>query len=376
MMHFDEPIYVTRPILPPLDVLQEKLAEVWRSQWLTNGGRQHDELEEAIRSHLQVPHLSLFNNGTIALLAALRGLGLTGDVITTPFTFPATPHSLTWSGITPVFADIDPVRMTVDPEQVEALITPRTTGILAVHVYGIPCDVDRLKAIADRHGLKIVYDAAHAFGVRIGDTSIGNFGDASMFSFHATKLFHTGEGGALVARREALKVAFDRFKNFGIVNQEEVDVVGINGKMNELQAALGLAVLDCVADEVRRRRAIVARYRERLARVPGLTLMPELPGVTNSYQYFVIRIDERLFGCSRDWVFDELRRSNVLTRKYFYPLCTDYECYRGLPSAAPGSVPTARRVATEVLCLPLYGALPLEAVDTICELMIGIQVRA
>ena len=366
---FDEPIYVTRPLLPPLEAIHARLAEIWDAKWLTNDGPQHVRLVEAISAYLAVPHVSLFNNGTIALLAAVRALGMRGEVITTPFTFPATPHAISWSGATPVFCDIDPVTMTLDPARVEELITPRTTGILAVHVYGIPCDVSALQAIANRRGLKIVYDAAHAFGTKINGVGIGNFGDASMFSFHATKLFHTAEGGALTAPKADSKAAFDHLKNFGILNQEEVDVVGINGKMNELQAALGLAVLDCVGVEVRSRQAIIARYRERLGALEGLTLMPEPAGVESSYQYFVVRINRAHFGASRDHVFELLKQFNVLARKYFYPLCTDYACYSDLPSAAPGQLPVASAVVDEVLCLPLYGTLPLAAVDTICEIV-------
>ena len=373
---FDEPIYVTRPLLPPLEAVHARLAEIWEARWLTNDGPQHVRLTQAIAAYLAVPQVSLFNNGTIALLAAVRALGMRGEVITTPFTFPATPHAVSWSGATPVFCDIEPDTMTIDAAKVEELITPRTTGILAVHVYGIPCDVAALQAIANRRGLKVVYDAAHAFGTKINGTGIGNFGDASMFSFHATKLFHTAEGGALTTPKADTKAAFDHLKNFGILNQEEVDVVGINGKMNELQAALGLAVLDCVAGEVTRRQAIITRYREQLGGIPGLTLMPEPEGVESSCQYFVIRIDRAEFGTSRDVVFDSLKAHNVLARKYFYPLCTDYACYSDLPSAAPGRLPTASVVVDQVLCLPLYGTLPLTAVDTICDIVRDTRARA
>lgn len=372
---FDETIYVTRPLLPPLEALNARLAEVWSAQWLTNDGQQHVRLTQAIADYLAVPNVSLFNNGTIALLAAVRALGMRGEVITTPFTFPATPHAISWSGATPVFCDIDPRTMTLDPARVEELITPRTTGILAVHVYGIPCDVVALQAIANRRGLKLVYDAAHAFGTKINGVGIGNFGDASMFSFHATKLFHSAEGGALTTPKADHKAAFDHLKNFGILNQEEVDVVGINGKMNELQAALGLSVLDCVADELARRRLIIARYRERLAGLEGLTLMPEPAGVESSCQYFVVRIDHKTFGASRDDVFDTLKTYNVLARKYFFPLCTDYACYSDLPSAAEGRLPVASEVVQQVLCLPLYGTLPLSAVDTICDIVRQTQAR-
>jgi dTDP-4-amino-4,6-dideoxygalactose transaminase len=366
---FAEPIYVTRPLLPPLERLTERLSQVWDARWLTNDGQQVQQLSEAIRGYLDVPHASIFNNGTIALLAAVRALRMTGEVITTPFTFPATPHAISWSGATPVFCDIDPVSMTLDPAAVEAHITPRTTGILAVHVYGIPCDVEGLQAVADKHGLKVVYDAAHAFGTRINGVGIGNFGDASMFSFHSTKLFHSAEGGALTCATAATKGEFDRLKNFGILNQEEVGEVGINGKMNELQAALGLVVLDCIAEEVRKRQAVIERYRSRLAGLPGLSMVREPDGVLSSCQYLVARIDAREFGVSRDVLFDRLKEHNVLARKYFYPLCTDYACYRDLPSSAPGRLPVASRVVKEVLCLPLYGSLALDDVDAICDIV-------
>jgi dTDP-4-amino-4,6-dideoxygalactose transaminase len=376
MKPFDEPIYVTRPLLPPLESLHARLAEIWQARWLTNDGEQAVQLRKAIAAHLDVPQVSLFNNGTIALLAAVRALGMTGEVITTPFTFPATPHAISWSGATPVFCDIDPVSLTIDPAKIEALITPKTTGILAVHVYGIPCDVEALQAIANRRGLKVIYDAAHAFGTRIRGIGIGNFGDASMFSFHATKLFHTAEGGALTCPSADTRVAFDHLKNFGILNQEQVREVGINGKMNELQAALGLAVLDCVGEEIRQRKAIIGRYRERFDGIEGITVMREPDDVDSSCQYFVVRINEQAFGCSRDVVFDALKQYNVMARKYFYPLCTDYECYRDLPTAAPARLPVAGRAVQEVLCLPLYGTLPLDAVDRICDIVQSIQIKA
>ncbi len=373
---FDEPIYVTRPLLPPLEALHRRLAEIWQARWLTNAGDQHEQLGRAVRDYLRVPEVSLFNNGTIALLAAVRALDMHGEVITTPFTFPATPHAISWSGATPVFCDVDPQTLTLDPAKVERLVTARTSGILAVHVYGIPCDVAGLQAVADRHGLKLVYDAAHAFGTTIDGAGIGTFGDASMFSFHATKLFHSAEGGALTCGRAATREAFDHLKNFGILNQEEVGEVGINGKMNELQAALGIEVLACVPEELRCRRAIVARYRERLAGIAGLTVIAEPANVESSCQYFVVRIDAGAFGCSRDAVFEQLKAYNVLARKYFHPLCTQYACYRDLPSAAPGLLPVATAAVAQVLCLPLYGTLPLPAVDAICDMIRHIQEQA
>lgn len=370
---FDDPIFVTRPLLPPLAEVVARLEEVWASRWLTNAGAQHERLEAALRDHLRVPQLSLFNNGTIALMTAVRSLGLSGSVVTTPFTFPATPHSLVWSGLTPVFCDIDPSRLTIDPAAVEAAIRPDTTAILGVHVYGVPCHLDELQAIANRRGLKLIYDGAHVFGTTVGGRGIGAFGDVTMFSFHATKLFHTAEGGALACGTPELKASIDHLKNFGILNQEEVDVPGINGKMNELQAALGLAVLDHIGPEMAARRAIVNRYRSRLEGVRGLTLMPQLPGVTESFQYFVIRIDRAGFGRSRDEVQTLLKAANVLTRKYFYPLCSDYPCYSGLDSARAEGLPAAHRAVQEVLCLPIYGTLPLDAVDQICDLLLGFR---
>jgi dTDP-4-amino-4,6-dideoxygalactose transaminase len=370
---FTDPVYVTRPLLPPLPAVMRRLEAIWSAQWLTNGGAQHVELESALRQYLDVAELSLFTNGTIALLTALKALDLSGEVITTPFTFPATPHALNWLGLMPVFADLDPITLTLSPEAVERAITPRTSAILAVHVYGVPCDVDALQQIADRHGLKVVYDAAHAFGTRVRGRGIGRFGDVTMFSFHATKLFHTAEGGALALRDPALRLRVDRLKNFGIADQETVELPGINGKMNELQAALGLAVLDCVPQELVRRRAVLDTYRERLGTVPGITFMPELAAEDNSFQYCAIRIDEAAFGRSRDRVQDDLRKFNVFTRKYFYPLCSDYPCYRGLPSADPSNLPVAARAIREVLCLPIYGTLPLESVRAICDIVLSLQ---
>ena len=370
---FDEPIFVTRPLLPPLAEVVSRLEAVWASRWLTNAGAQHEALAAALRDHLGVPELALFNNGTIALRTAMRALNLSGSVVTTPFTFPATPHSLVWSRIEPVFCDIDPHTLTIDPAAIEAAIRPDTTAILGVHVYGVPCEVDAIQRIADRRGLKVVYDGAHVFGTTLAGRGIGTFGDLTMFSFHATKLFHTAEGGALACQTPEMKASIDHLKNFGILNQEEVDVPGINGKMNELQAALGLAVLDHVAGEMAARRAIVERYRARLSGVPGITLMPQLPGVTESYQYFVIRIDGAAFGRSRDEMQASLKAANVLTRKYFFPLCSDYPCYKGLASARPEGLPVAHRAVQEVLCLPMYGTLGLDAVDTICELLLALR---
>jgi len=371
---FDAPIHVTRPLLPSLRSLLLRLEDVWSSQQLTNLGAQHERLEAALRVHLGVRQLSLFSNGTAALITAIRALGLEGEVLTTPFTFPATPHALSWSGITPVFCDIDPVTLNIDPAAVERAVTGRTSGVLAVHVYGTACDVEGLRRLADRHGLKIVYDAAHAFATRVRGAGIGTFGDVSMFSFHATKLFHTAEGGALACQDLSLKAKIDDLRNFGIHGPEVVAAIGLNGKMSELHAALGLAVLDGVAEELARRRRLLACYRERLAPIEGVACV-QGPGVDDGGQYCVIRVDEAAFGCSRDALHLDLRAFNVFARKYFYPLCAEYDCYRHLPSAAAANLPVATRAAREVLCLPLYGGLTESDVDRISEMIAAIQAR-
>ena len=369
---FSNPIYVTRPLLPTLVNLNKRLVEVWDKQWLTNNGTQHQELEKKLQELLKVPYLSLFNNGTIALIVGCQSLRLSGEVITTPFTFPATTYILTWNNIKPIFCDIDPVTMNIDADKIESMITPQTTGILGVHVYGTPCNVLKIQEIADRYGLKVIYDAAHAFGVEIDGVGIGNFGDLSMMSFHATKLFHTAEGGALLFKDKNLKERVDLLKNFGIKNEEEVMMPGINGKMNEIQAALGLVVLEHVEQERRNRHQIIKTYRKCLNNIPGITLLPEISDVVSSYQYFVIRIDAEIFGFSRDYVYEEFKKYNVFTRKYFYPLCSDYACYKHLPSSSLTNLPIAHQVSKQVLSLPLYGSLRVEEVEIICEILVNI----
>ena len=368
MKPFENPIFITRPMLAGLDEVNKEFQDIWDSQWLTNGGAKHQQLEEELKKTLKVPALSLFNNGTIALIVAIQSLRLSGEVITTPFTFPATTHVLPWNNITPVFCDIDEKTLTIDPKKLESVITAKTTGILGVHVYGMPCDVYSIQEIADRYGLRMIYDAAHAFGTEIDGRGIGTFGDVSMFSFHATKLFHTLEGGALTFNAHHLKSRIDLLKNFGIKNEEEVILPGINGKMNEVQAAIGLINLRHLDDERRKRHNIVETYKKSLADIKGLKVF-EIPGdVRNSYQYFVIRVTEE-FGLSRDQVHLELKKYNVITRKYFYPLCSEYSCYRQLPSADPENLPIAHKIVKEVLCLPLYGNLKLDDVEKICDLI-------
>jgi dTDP-4-amino-4,6-dideoxygalactose transaminase len=370
---FPKPIYVTKPILPELGVFQSKLEEIWSTGWLTNNGNEHQKLEARLQQFLKVPELSLFNNGTIGLIVALQSLKLAGEVITTPFTFPATPHVLMWNRLTPVFCDIDPVTMNIDPKRIERLISPSTSAILGVHVYGTPCDVKAIGSIAEKYKLKVIYDAAHAFGTEINGTGIGNFGDVSMFSFHATKLFHTAEGGALSVKNAELKREIDLLKNFGINNEEEVLLPGINGKMNELQAALGLTVLDCYKSEWNKRNELFSVYSQRLNGVEGITVPVIDPQVTSSHQYFVIRIEENRFGRSRDEVHADLQEKNLFTRKYFYPLCSQYDCYKNLPSSDPANLPVATKISDEVLCLPFYGALSDDDVHKVCDLLLSMK---
>lgn len=366
---FKDPIYVTRPLLPDLNLVQNHLRDIWGIKQLTNQGPKHQLLEKSLREVLGVPSLSLFNNGTIALLIAFQALELSGEVITTPFTFPATPHSLTWNGLTPVFCDIDPHTMTIDSNKIEALITHRTTAILGVHVYGTPCDVFEIQKIADRHGLKVIYDAAHAFGVEINNQSIGTFGDLTMFSFHATKLFHTVEGGCLTANRQELKQKIDLLKNFGIKNEEEVVLSGINGKMNEVQAAIGLANLELLAQERNKRATIENAYHTYLRDIEGISFVKRPPSVTPSMQYCVIRVNKEIFGISRNDLHEKLKEYNVMTRKYFYPLCSNYACYSHLPSAHTINLPESNLASEEVLALPFYGDLELLDIEKICYLI-------
>lgn len=368
-----ERIFVTRPAMPPLAAFQQQVAGIWERRWLTNAGELHQQLERRLAEYLGAPHLSLFCNGTIALLAALRLLELeSGEVVTTPFTFPATTHALTWMGLKPVFCDIDPVTLNIDPARIEAAITPDTKAILPVHVYGIPCDVDAIRDMADVHGLKVVYDAAHTFGARFRGRAIAAYGDAAMLSFHATKLFSTVEGGALVVPDAARKKTVDLLKNFGIKDAETVAMAGINGKMNELQAAFGLLHLDQADAEIAARREIARLYREELAGVPGIVLMPDIPGLEPNCAYFPILVDPAGFGMTRDDLHQWLGCANIEPRKYFYPLCSRYACYSDLekyPSARPENLPAAERAAQQVLCLPVYSELTLDAVRNIAALI-------
>ncbi len=366
----EEPIYVTRPSLPPLEAYAERLETAWSARWLTNRGALHEELEAKLAKRLDAPYLSLFCNGTIALLTALKAADIhDGEIITTPFTFPATVHALHWNGVRPVFADIDPATSNLDPAAVERLITPATRAILAVHVYGQPCDVDAFDSIAKRHGLVVMYDAAHTFGVALRGKPAAAYGDYSVLSFHATKLYTTGEGGALISQSAAQHERIGFLRNFGIANEEEVIGAGINGKMSEFHAALGLLQLETVDQEIASRRAISKRYRELLSGIPGITLHAIGEDVYHNGAYFPIRIDAGLYGLDRNQLYDALKPFNIHTRKYFYPLCSHYPGYCELPSAAPACLPVAERVAEEILCLPIFGSLEMDRVESICTLL-------
>ncbi|MBQ6132471.1 MAG: DegT/DnrJ/EryC1/StrS family aminotransferase [Selenomonadaceae bacterium] len=367
---FEKTIFVTRPVFPTIEEVTEKLRDIWQSKWLTNNGPQHTMLERELKNFLKVPHLSLFNNGTIALIVACQSLRLSGEVITTPFTFAATPHVLTWNNIAPIFCDVDAETMNIDAEKIESMITPRTTAILAVHVFGTPCDVEKIQEVADRYGLRVIYDAAHAFGVEIGGRGIGNFGDISMLSFHATKLYHTVEGGALVMKDEYVKQRIDLLKNFGIKNEEEVVMPGINGKLDEVRAAIGRIMLNYVEGERQKRFHLHEIYNEELADVEGVKLMPKCAAdVKLNYQYYVIRIDEKIFGRSRDFVQGAFKNFNVYTRKYFHPLCSEYTCYRQLNSSSPANLPAANIIGQQVLSMPMYGDLTEDDVRKICAIL-------
>lgn len=370
----NDSIFVTRPYMPPLEEYTAMLERIWEERWLTNAGCYHQELEHRISAYLGVENLSLFCNGTLALMVALQMLRLnSGEVITTPFTFPATVHVLFWNRIQPVFCDIDPKTYNLDPNQIEKLITPDTRAILPVHVYGTPCDVDAIQAIAERHGLHVIYDAAHTFGARYRGRSISSYGDASILSFHATKLFSTAEGGALVVSSHTQKERVNFLKNFGIADEENVIGPGINGKMNELQAAFGLLQLKHVGDEIAQRREIDRLYREELGSVKGLTLPPEVEDTERNYAYFPILIDEKSFGMSRDDLWAKLRENKVYSRKYFFPLCSHYSCYSALPSAQPGNLPVAERTAQQVLCLPIFGELTSDSILKITGLIKNVR---
>lgn len=395
-------ITVTAPLLPNLDDFNEMLKDIWASKWITNNGQYHKQLEAALRDYLKVPQVSLFTNGTLPLLTALQALRITGEVITTPYSFVATTHSIWWAGCKPVFVDIDPRTGNLDPEKIEAAITPRTTAIMPVHCYGKPCDVRRIKEIADTYGLKVIYDAAHAFALEIPKheadykrafdesrnaldpctpvkrelqtvetESILNWGDMSTLSFHATKVYNTIEGGAMIMPNEETKKRIDFLKNFGFANETTVVGPGINSKMDEIRAAYGLLNLKLVDDCIAARQQVAIKYREALRDVEGITFFDDMPGVKHNYSYFPIFIDAKAYGLTRDELYFKMKEQNVLGRRYFYPLISEFSTYRGLESADPKNLPNAHKMADSVLCLPMHHELSKEDLDRILDIIVA-----
>lgn len=362
-------IYVTQPAVPPLEEYVEYLKKIWDSKILTNNGPFHQQFEKELADYLGVKYLSLFANGTLALVTALQALRITGEVITTPFSFVATTHSLWWNNIKPVFVDIEPDYFTLDPEKIEAAITPQTTAIMPVHVYGNPCKIDVIQKIADTYGLKVIYDAAHAFGVRIRGNSILNYGDLSILSFHATKTFNTIEGGAIICHDEKTKRRIDFLKNFGFADEVTVVEPGINAKMNELQAAYGLVQLKHVDEYIKKRRAVAEIYRNKLSEIKGIRFLNDIKGINHSYTYFPIMIETEAYSETRDEVYERLKRNNIYGRRYFYPLISQFPTYRRLPSSKPENLTEATKVAEQVICLPIYPDLDSDTQDRIVSLL-------
>ena len=400
-MKENKQITVTAPLLPNLEDFNVLLREIWDSKWITNNGQFHKSLEEELRKYLKVPQVSLFTNGTLPLLTALQALRITGEVITTPYSFVATTHSIWWAGCKPVFVDIDPRTGNLDPEKIEAAITPKTTAIMPVHCYGKPCDVRRIKEIADTYGLKVIYDAAHAFALEIPKheadykrafdearnalepcipvkrelqtvetESILNWGDMSTLSFHATKVYNTIEGGAMIMPNEEMKKRIDYLKNFGFANETTVVGPGINSKVDEMRAAYGLLNLRLVDDAIAVRQQVAIKYREALRDVEGITFFDDMPGVKHNYSYFPIFIDAKAYGMTRDELYFKMKEQNVLGRRYFYPLISEFSTYRGLESADPKNLPNAHRMADSVLCLPMHHELSEEDICRIIELVV------
>lgn len=366
----NRPTYITQPVLPPLEEFIPYLEQIWASKVLTNGGPFHQQLEQALCEFLGVEHISLFTNGTIALVTAMQSLRISGEVITTPYSFVATSHSLLWNGIKPVFVDIDPDSLNLDPARIEAAITPKTTAILPVHCYGHPCDVEAIRKIADNYNLKVIYDAAHAFGVSDAGGSIMRHGDLSVMSFHATKVFNTFEGGAIVCPDAKTKQRIDHLKNFGFVDEVTVVAPGINGKMSEFNAALGVLQLKNIEAALAKRKLIDARYRQSLSDVKGIHCVHPTGERVPNYAYFPILVRPE-YPQSRDELFGKLRDNDIIARRYFYPLISDFPMYRGLHSAALSNLPVANKVANEVICLPIYPDLAIEQVDFIVDLIKG-----
>lgn len=364
-------ITVTSPLLPKLEDFSEILKDIWDKKWITNNGEYHHRLEDALCEYLKVPYISLFTNGTLPLITALQALRITGEVITTPYSFVATTHSIWWNGAKPVFVDIDPATGNINPDLIESAITPRTTAIMPVHVYGQPCDTTKIQDIADKYGLKVIYDAAHAFGVEVNGKSILDKGDISTLSFHATKVFNTIEGGAMVMKDSETKKRIDYLKNFGFAGETEVVGPGINSKMDEIRSAYGLLNLKQVDDAIEARHKVSMRYREALKDVSGISMLDELPGVKYNYSYFPILVNAEEYGITRDELYFKMRGQNIFGRRYFYPLISSFSTYRGLPSAAPENLPVATSMADKVICLPMHHELSENDINRTIDCIIG-----
>ncbi|QGH34060.1 DegT/DnrJ/EryC1/StrS family aminotransferase [Gracilibacillus salitolerans] len=375
MEMFKYPIYVTQPLTPNILEVTKEIEQVLESKWLTNFGNKHELLVEELKNYLEVGHLSLFNNGTSALTLGLKALELTGEVITTPFTFPATVQALDWNNLTPVFCDVEKNSLNINPDKIEEKITGKTSAILAVHVFGNPCNVEKIQQIADKYNLKVIYDGAHAFGAQYKGESLANFGDMTMFSFHATKLFNTIEGGALVYPDNRLAEKLRVLTNFGLSSPEKVEVSGFNGKMNEIQAVIGLGNLRVLEEERKNRERIRQTYVGEFTKIPGIRIITNRKKRESSYQYFVIEIDEDEFGISRDKLHYGLKSYNIFTRRYFYPLCSEFHWYRDLDSAKRKNLPIAWEKVNQVLTLPFYGGLEDEKIKIVCDAIKEIQFK-
>ena len=363
-------ITVTSPLLPSLDEFNEYLRDIWEKKWITNNGSYHQKLETALCDYLKVPYISLFTNGTLPLITALQALRITGEVITTPYSFVATTHSLWWNGIKPVFVDIDPKTGNLDPERIEGAISPQTTAIMPVHVYGRPCRVKEIQDIADKYGLKIIYDAAHAFGVEVEGKSILTEGDVATLSFHATKVYNTIEGGALVMHDAKMKQRIDYLKNFGFASEVEVVAPGINSKMDEIRSAYGLINLEQVDAAIEARHQVAIQYRKALKDIPGISIWEDIPGVRHNYSYFPIFVDAKQYGMSRDELYSKMKDHQIWGRRYFYPLISTFSTYRGLESASKDNLPNAYKIADSVICLPMHHTLSDEDIERVINTII------
>ena len=363
-------IKVTSPLLPDLDEFLVLLKEIWDSKWITNNGSFHKRLEDALCEYLKVPFISLFTNGTLPLLTALQALRVTGEVITTPYSFVATTHSIWWNGCKPVFVDIDPSNCGIDPDKIEAAITPHTTAIMPVHCYGKPCDMGRIQAIAEKYNLKVIYDAAHAFGVEVNGESVLKQGDMVTLSFHATKVYNTMEGGALVTHDAETKKRIDYLKNFGFAGETDVVAPGINSKMDEVRAAYGLLNLKQVDEAIEQRHQVAIRYREALRDVEGIRFFDDMPGVRHNYSYFPIFVNADEYGMTRDELYFKMKEHGVYGRRYFYPLISSFSTYCGLESARPENLPNATKIANEVICLPMHQGLDGNDLDRVLEIIV------